>query len=214
MLPLELSPPWLEMPEEQFKQRYGPRQKTSTAFLGRTLLRSLNEVLANAPSERALTKKPLTVNLSPPLRLAPLPRELRFYIFNATQNSGERKQDAFKIQLSTRPADAVESGKSARYKFDRSGNILPILVGYYAPLNVYILWDADLHDLGAGYSYSNSVYSKSEVVYEAAALGVAESDFRLRNGIVENIIAARSDALVEGLKRRIKATVDRSLGGW
>ncbi|MGW7002538.1 hypothetical protein ACWGCW_06855 [Streptomyces sp. NPDC054933] len=211
-LPLGLTPPWLTMTEEEFAEKYRTEKKMSTLYLSRTLVRALSQVLAYAPEETELRKKPLLLEFDPPSSLAPLPKQLRFYIFNATQNAGERKQDAFKIQLTTRTEDMVRVGGKTRYKFSRNDDIWPILIGYYAPLDVYVLWDADLHDAGQGFSFSNSVYAPPEVVYSAAAKGLAETEFR-RPKVSEAIAAARGDFLAAGVQKRIQLTIERALDG-
>ena len=52
--------------------------------------------------------------------------------------------DTFKVQLT----NGLPTSGSGKLRFDRSGGVRPMLVGYQMDLGVFILWDADLHDFG------------------------------------------------------------------
>ncbi|WP_406187310.1 hypothetical protein [Streptomyces anulatus] len=195
------TPGWLTLPEEEFQARYRPARNATSGYLHRTLVRALGRAVDGWPSDEVLTRKPLVLDLA-----SPLPPRLRFYVYQATQHPSERQQGTFKIQLSvgvTRDGQPA-SPKEKRRWFDRSDNIRPIAMGYHPDWNLFILWDADLHDMNAGFTFSRSVQTPPDIVWAALAKDIAFGPRRLHGGSTEQIIAARPHRLEEALNLRIE----------
>lgn len=142
-------------------------------------------VLSNSSTE----DKPLDVDLA-----APLPSKVRLYIYNATFPPGGRAMGEHKIQIIV---PGQERGR--RGNFDRSGGRIPLLAGYRADLEVFILWDADRY---VDFAYSRNVQVKAETVYAAFAQGLARQTRRLANQPDEIVIAARAARLRDALLER------------
>jgi hypothetical protein len=192
------TPGWLTLPEDEFQERYRPA-KTS-GYLHRVLVRALGSAVDGVPPDEALKRKPLVLDLA-----SPLPPRLRFYVYTATQHPSERQPGTFKIQLSVgvtrdgRPAPP----RAKRRWFDRADNIRPIVMGYHPDWNLFILWDADLHDLNGGFGSSKNVQTPPEIVWAALAKDIAHGSRRLHGRLTETIVAARPHRLVEALSMRI-----------
>ena len=191
-------PAWLTLPEDQFQGQYRPAHNATRSYLHRTLLRALGPAAERLPTEDELKQKPLVVALT-----TPLPSRLRFYVYEATQHASERQQGTFKVQLTS---GVTGSGSdSTRLYFDRTDNIRPVLVGYHFDWRLFILWDADLHDLSDGFPYSKNVQAPPDIVWSALARGLAQGSRRLKKpAITETIVAARPLHLAEALELRIR----------
>ncbi|WP_152185682.1 hypothetical protein [Segeticoccus rhizosphaerae] len=191
-------PDWVTLPDEVFRDRYRPAHRLTRGYLHRVLLRALGPAVERLPSDEDLDCQALVVDLAPPL-----PPRLRFYVYEATQHASERQRGTFKVQLTKGVAGPCTSGR--RLHFDRAGNIRPILTGYHPDWHLFILWDADLHDLGGGFAYSKNVQAPPDVVWGAIAHGLAHGDRRLKNpAVTETIVAARPRRLAEALGLRIR----------
>ena len=191
-------PAWLTLTEKEFQDWYRPVHTITAAYLSRVLLRALGPAALEIPSDEELRRKPVVVKLA-----SPLPSRLRFYLYEATQHSSERQQGTFKVRLTT--GITQPGSTSGRMSFDRDGNIRPVLMGYHPDLNLFILWDADLHDLGDGFPYSKSVQAPPDTVWHALARGLAHGSKRLRKPpVTETIVAARPRYLAEALELRIR----------
>lgn len=153
--------------------------------------------------EAAVQKKPMILDLE-----IPLPRRLRFYVFEATQHSSERQPGTFRVQLTS----GLPSNAPNRLVFDRGGQVRPILIGLVIELNVFIIWDAELHDSAGGFPYSKGVQAPPDIVWAALASGLSEGSRRLRSGAMEAIVASRPEYLGAALARRISLS-NRSLIG-
>lgn len=200
-------PPWFNMSDVDFRASLPGAGTISNVQLHQILLRSISPSVRELPDERALRQKPLVVSTS-----LPMPGAVRFYVYNATQHSSERQSGTFKIQLTS----GIEkgSGGTGRYEFDRSKAIRPVLVGYHNEFDVFILWDADLHDAGEGFPYSKNVQAPPEVVFEALATGLAERERRLRAPRCrETIISARPARLSEAIALRLQRSTETLLRG-
>ncbi|AZM78016.1 hypothetical protein D1J63_26125 [Streptomyces sp. KPB2] len=194
------TPGWLALPEDEFEERYRPPRGFTSGYLHRVLVRALGPAVNAAPSDEALKRKPLVLDLT-----SPLPPRLRFYLYAATQHQSERQPGTFKIQLSV---GVTRDGKPApprakRRWFDRTDNIRPIAIGYHPDWNLFILWDADLHDLNGGFGSSKNVQTPPEIVWSALAKDISHGSRRLHGGLTETIVAARPHRLVEALSLRI-----------
>jgi hypothetical protein len=200
----EAPPDWLEMPEQDFQKWYrpAPPRNPTSSYLHRVLIRALGTAVTRPPANETLRSKPLVLDLA-----LPLPSQLRFYLYGATQHASERQRGTFKIQLTVgvdRDGKPTDSKKDDLY-FDRAGGIRPILAGYQPDLNLFILWDADLHDLGDGFPYSKNVQAPPGLVWHAVARGLHHDTRRLkRPAVTESIVAARPRQLVEALQLRIR----------
>ena len=201
-LPLwSLHPPWLHLPEAQFEQTYKPNQR---GYLHRVLVRALGDAVERIPTEEELRSKPLTLELAPPL-----PSKLTFYIYEATQHAAERQQGTFKVQLT---AGIRRPDAGNRMRFDRSSKARIILAGYHHELRLFIIWDADLHELAGGFPYSKNVQAPPELASEALAHGLAQSSRRLkRPSVTEQLVAARPRHLDQALQLRIRLSVQTLL---
>ncbi|MFE0898971.1 hypothetical protein [Streptomyces smyrnaeus] len=175
-------------------------------YLGQVLARALRSHLAVVPPETSLRAKPILLRLRPPL-----PLRLRVYLFRATQHASERQAGTFRIQLSV--GEQVPHTEPRRFKFDRSDNVRCLLAGYHSNLRTFILWDADMQDIGEGYPFSKGVQAPPGVLFRAVARGIAEEERQLRRpNRMETIIAARPDCLAEAIERRVALSI-RSISG-
>jgi len=187
-------PAWARQTDQAFKATYPLGPRPSTIMLNRVLARSLVPLLNQFPTDQQLRDKPLLLELG-----LPLPPKLRFYIFTATQHESERQVDTYRVQLT-----AGLQVSTSRYAFSREDGIRPVLLGFEPRLGVFIIWDADVNDANGGFPFSQGVQSPPELVYRAAANGIAEGERTARRAATrELIIAARADKLVVGLLRRI-----------
>ncbi|MEU0355605.1 hypothetical protein [Streptomyces cyaneofuscatus] len=194
------TPGWLTLPEDEFQERYRPAKNFTSGYLHRVLVRALGSAVDGVPPDEALRRKPLVLDLG-----SPLPRRLRFYVYTATQHPSERQPGTFKIQLSvgvTRDGKPAPTEAKRRW-FDRADNIRPIAMGYHPDWKLFILWDADLHDLNGGFTFSKNVQTPPEIVWAALAKDISHGSRRLHGGLTETIVAARPHRLVEALSLRI-----------
>lgn len=195
----EVPPDWLGMPEKAFQEWYRPAGNPSSSYLHRVLIRALGSAVTRLPAKQALRAKPLVLDLA-----LPLPSKLRFYLYGATQHASERQKGTFKIQLTVGVRRGGEVDAKNLY-FDRSGDIRPILAGYQPDLNLFILWDADLHDIGDGFPYSKNVQAPPGLVWHAVARGLHHDTRRLkRPAVTESIVAARPRQLAEAIRLRVR----------
>lgn len=198
----EAPPDWLGMPERDFQKWYRPAGNPTSSYLHRVLIRALGSACTRLPSNEALRTKPLVIDLA-----LPLPSKLRIYLYGATQHPSERQQGTFKAQLTVgvdRDGNPTDAKKGNLY-FDRGGDIRPILAGYQPDLNLFVLWDADMHDVGDGFPYSKSVQAPPELVWHAVARGLAQDTRSLKQPArTESLVAARPRQLAEALALRIR----------
>lgn len=189
---------WPSLPFVEFEAAYRPSGHGSRTYLHRALLRALGPALDRLPSEAEIKQKPLVVDLA-----LPLPSQLRLYVYEATQHHSERQVGTFKIQLTT--GLAPEDDRAGRWHFDRRDGVRPVVMGYVPDLRVFILWDADLHDLGEGFAWSKNVQAPPDVVWGAVAKGIEVGERRMKKPLVtERIVAARPPYLAEALRQRIR----------
>lgn len=191
-------PAWLVEPESSFLARNRPGRTASSGYLHKVLLRTLAQlqVAENLPSNDAMGRKPLVVDLK-----SPLPPRLRIYLFEATTHASERQTGTYKIQLSS----GVEIDGSRRLAFDRSDAIRPILMGYACEFRLFILWDAELHDSGDGFPFSKNVQAPPDLIAAAMAEGISERPRKLKKpAVTETIVACRPRRLVDALRLRIR----------
>jgi hypothetical protein len=175
----------------------------TTAELHRLFLKSLGSTLVG-PEPDDLVRKPINVDVK-----SPLPSPLRAYLFTLTYSVSERQQGAYRAQLIL-PGHRRRGGRA---HFDTSGGAFVVVAGYEPDIEVFSLWDAGLHDRGAGVPYSKGMQVEGSTVFAAASEGLAEQSRRLRQGgpATETVVAVRRDQLVRGLRRRWDLTSQRLL---
>jgi hypothetical protein len=156
-----------------------------TEQLHQTLLDALaGHVIAHGD----LDTKPLVVDLA-----LPLPQHIRVYLYSLVVGGKSRPWE-FKAVLRVPGQVVGEYGT-----FDHSGNRLAVLAAYRDDLDVFVLWDASLHER---FKHGGNVQVKASVVAQAAATGWAEQRRRLRSGITEIVFACRPRSLPRAISAR------------
>lgn len=135
-----------------------------------------------------LETKPLEVDLA-----LPLPQRLRVYLYSLVVG-GKSRPGEFKAVLRVPGQLVGEYGT-----FDHSGNRLAVLAAYREDLDVFVLWDASLHER---FKHGGNVQVKDSVVARAAATGWAEQRRPLRSGITEIVFACRSTSMPRAISAR------------
>ena len=100
-------------------------------------------------------------------------------------------------------------GRNERGNFDSSGGRIPLLIGYRADINVFVLWDADLYP---NFAFSRNVQVLPETVYVAFAQGLGKQTRKLASGHQEIVIAAEGSRLLDAILQRQKETLKRLFG--
>jgi hypothetical protein len=120
---------------------------------------------------------------------------LSVFAFTVTSPPGGRHPLESKIQLI-----APGQGKGERGSLEvPPGGGFPILLGYKAEENLFVLWDAYKHP---DFSHSKNVQVKATPLLDALHLGTGETVRRLKTG-EELVIAARADHLRKALAKRV-----------
>ncbi|WP_299039882.1 hypothetical protein [uncultured Pseudokineococcus sp.] len=173
--------------------------RTRTALLTVPQLHStftdaLASVLAAGGDPANTGSKPLDLTCGPPL-----PRQLRVYLFNATDHPSERKSGDYRIQMRLPGQRAGERGQ-----LDVPAQGLLLLAGYVSEFNVFVLWDASAHEQ---FPFSKGVQVGASTVHQAAITGLMEQGRTIRSaGRQEVVVAARHDHLVAAIQRRDELT--------
>jgi hypothetical protein len=158
---------------------------TTTERLHAAFLAALGEhVVAHGNT----SAKPLDVDLA-----RPLPQRLRLYLYSLVVG-GKSRPGEFKAVLRVPGQVVGEYGT-----FDHSGNRLAVLAAYRDDLDVFVLWDASLHER---FKHGGNVQVRDTVVEEAAAIGWGEQRRLLRSGITEIVLACRSKSLSRAIAAR------------
>ena len=139
-----------------------------------------------------LNTKPLSLDLA-----LPLPPHLRLYLYSLVVG-GKSRPGEFKAVLRVPGQVVGEYGT-----FDHSGDRLAVLAAYREDLDVFVLWDASLHER---FKHGGNMQVKDTVVAHAAATGWAEQRRPLRSGITEIVFACRSSSLPRAIADRITWT--------
>ena len=116
----------------------------------------LQAVSAWTASTSDLEKKPLEIDLRPPL-----PHRVRLYIFNATHPPGGRTLGEHKVQLCL-----PGQGRDEEASFDASDGRIILLCGYEPETRVFILWDSAFYPRVV---FSRNIQVKPQTVYQALA---------------------------------------------
>ena len=162
---------------------------TVTVRLHRAFLNALD---GHVVLHGELTSKPLNLDLA-----LPLPRHLRLYLYSLVVG-GNRRPGEFKAVLRVPGQVVGEYGT-----FDHSGDRLAVLAAYRNDLDVFVLWDASLHER---FKNGGNMQVKDTVVAQAAATGWAEQRRPLRSGSTEIVFACRSSTLPRAIADRVAWT--------
>lgn len=145
-------------------------------------------------NEDPSARKPLDLTCG-----SPLPRQVRAYLFNATDHPSERKSGDYRIQLRLPGQKAGDRG----HLEVPSGGLL-VLAGYVSEFEVFVLWDARAHE---EFPYSKGVQVGASTVHQAAIRGLVEQERKIRSaGRTEVVLAARADHLLTAMQRREELT--------
>ena len=139
-----------------------------------------------------LATKPLDLGL-----VLPLPQRLRLYLYSLVVG-GKSRPSEFKAVLRV-PGQVV--GEYAT--FDHSGGRLAVLAAYREDLDVFVLWDASLHER---FKHGGNMQVRDTIIAQAAATGWAEQHRPLRSGITEIVFACRSHSLPRAIANRVTWT--------
>ena len=157
-----------------------------TVRLHRAFLDALDgHVLAHGD----VNTKPLDLDLA-----LPLPQHLRLYLYSLVVG-GKSRRGEFKAVLRVPGQGVGEYGT-----FDHSGGRLAVLAAYRDDLDVFVLWDASIHER---FKYAGNKQVRDTVVAQAAAIGWAEQRRALRSGITEIVFACRSSSLPRAIAHRV-----------
>lgn len=160
-----------------------------TVRLHRAFLDALDtHVLAHGDLDR----EPLDLDLA-----LPPPQHLRLYLYSLVVE-GKSRPSEFKVVLRVPGQVVGEYGT-----FDHSGNRLAVLAAYRDDLDVFVLWDASIHER---FKNGGNMQIKDTVVAQAAATGWAEQRRPLRSGITEIVFACRSSSLPRAIADRVTWT--------
>ncbi len=152
--------------------------------------------MAKIPSPGELDRKPLNLVLE-----RPLPVRSRWYVYTATDPLGERSVGDFKVQLIV-----PGFGPGSRGFFDFADTDAVFLAGYVPAFDVFVLWDAGLHD---DFPYSKNVQVHASTVHDAALHRQAHQLRIIRGHGREIIVACQAKHLVPGIQTRLVLTAER-----
>lgn len=139
------------------------------------------------------SEKPLCVDLA-----LPNPPRLRVYIYSLVSGADTVRPKEFKSVLRV-PGQRVGVYGS----FDYSDKRIVLIVGYFAKLDVFVLWDASLHPR---FKNGGNIQVGDATVYKAGAIGWAEQRRRLSSGNTEVVIACQSTNLALAINERVAWT--------
>lgn len=148
----------------------------------------LDALEGHVASHSDLTTKPLEVDLD-----LPLPPHLRVYLYSLVVG-GRSRPGEFKAVLRVPGQMVGEYGA-----FDHAGHRLAVLAAYREDMDVFVLWDASLHER---FKNGGNVQVRDTVVEQAAATGWAEQHRPLRSGVTEVVFACRSATLPQAIVAR------------
>lgn len=158
----------------------------------------LDGIEPTVQDHRNTSSVPLEAELTPPL-----PPKIRVYAYEVTTPPGSGAEG-------DRLAHLIIPGQSSgeRASFDHSGGHFVLLVGYDPQIEVFILWDAGLHQ---NFKYGKRVRATSETVYEAVGGEIGTQQRHLTTG-TETVLTVRHDRLADAIERRSEITTERLVG--
>ncbi len=119
---------------------------------------------------------------------------LAVWAFTLTNPPGGRHPAESKIQL-IMPGQR----KGERADFQGPAGTFKLLIGVHPRDDLFVLWDAYKQQ---DFAYSKNVQVRGPLLWDASVAGIASGARRLSTG-TETVIVARSDHLLEAIKRRI-----------
>jgi len=158
-------------------------------------LDALGDSVVNQPD---IDEFPMEIHLEPPL-----PPKVRVCAYPVTTPPGSN-QNANHIVRIILP----DQGPGERNSFDHSGGYLVLLVGYAEDPNVFILWDAGLHQ---NVLYGKQVHVKPGPVFEAVGGGIGTQERHLKTG-TETVLTANANNLGVAIEKRSQLTTERLTG--
>lgn len=141
---------------------------------------------------------PLEAELNPPL-----PSKIRVYAYQVTTPPSTGAEGDRLAHLIV-----PEQSPGERASFDHSGGHFALLVGYDPQVEVFILWDAGLHQ---NFRYAKKVRATSETVYEAVGGEIGTQKRHLNTG-TETVLTVKPDRLADAIERRSEITTERLVG--
>ena len=139
-------------------------------------------------------RKPLDINLK-----LPHPPRIRGYLYNLVKSSGIRRRNEYKIVLRVPRQIQGEYG-SFEYPVDR----LVILCGYREDLNIFVFWDAYLHQR---FKWGGNIQIKSRTVFEALLGEIVIQSRNLTSGHTELVLATPACRVLDCLQQRLEASI-------
>lgn len=141
---------------------------------------------------------PMEASLDPPL-----PPKVRVYAFTVTTPSGS-SQNGDHVARIILP----DQSPGERSSFDHSGGYLVLLVGYAEEPDVFILWDAGLHQ---SFRYGKEVRVNAGPVFKAVGGEIGKQERNLKTG-TETVLTASADNLAAAVEKRSQLTTERLTG--
>ncbi len=160
---------------------------------------ALKDLLRAEVIESEMERKPTELEFT-----SSLPSRSRLYIYTATDPPGERSVGDYKIQLIV---PGQERGQRGRFEFSTADAVF--LVGYVELFDVFVLWDAGLHD---DFPYSKNVQVHPSTIHQAAIAGLAYQRRNIRGRGIETIVACRASLLRDAMQQRLTLTARRLAG--
>jgi hypothetical protein len=157
---------------------------------------SLHEAIIDALDEAVVdfsdpNERPLALDLVPPNY-----RRLRLYAYPLVAGTGTKRDGEFKVNV------RIPGTKPGEYAaFDYSDGRIPVVIGYHAELDAFVLWDATMK---ARIKHAGNLQVRVSTVHQAVVDGWAYQLRRCRGtDLREVLIACRSWNLLRALNERI-----------
>lgn len=120
---------------------------------------------------------------------------LAVWAFTLTNPPGGRHPAESKIQLIMPGQERGEPGN-----LEGPSGTFKLLIGVHPDEDLFVLWDAYMQ---RNFGYSKNVQVKGPLLWDAQLAGMAIGTRRLKSNL-ETVIVARSDQLIDAIKRRIE----------
>ncbi|MDU9376533.1 hypothetical protein McpSp1_11550 [Methanocorpusculaceae archaeon Sp1] len=188
-----------KLSDEQCNNDYISTLSSYDKRFGTHLRNNYNEIFYEAIqdsviSHTALDIMPLNLKLQPPHL-----ENIRVYLYKVSKD----RQSGFKSVLRV-PGQIV----GQRGNFNLTNTSFVILGGYYPEKDLFVLWDAYLHD---NFGFNKNIQVKSEGLIEAEILGISTQKRTLNSGKIEYITIVATNNLLKGIKLHYDQYVDRLL---